>query len=395
MTKKQTVSLPSILDNDFYKFTMQYAVMSLFPKAKAKYHFINRGQHPCPPGFADVLRASVNSMQDLRLTKQEKEFLTITCPYLSPVYLDFLEGYRYDPHEVQIEQNGEELSVSIEGFWYRTILWEVPILSLISENYYCQHDLHRNTNEQVFKTTEEKIKKLNELGVTVAEFGTRRRHSFAVHDVVVGALKKFGENTFVGTSNVYLAMKHNTKPIGTHAHEWFMFHAARYGFKMANILGLEHWVDVYRGDLGIALSDTYTSKVFFEQFDKKFAKLFDGMRHDSGDAIEFARQAIEHYQKLGINPLTKTIIFSDALNYEKVKRIVNFCRGKIGMSFGIGTNLTNDVGLQPLNIVIKLSESYPEGGPWIPVVKLSDEKGKYTGEERMIQLAKTVLDIET
>ncbi len=395
MNQTRTVTLPSILDNDFYKFTMQHAVMNLFPKAKAKYHFINRGQHRFPPGFAEALRASVEAMEGLQLTKQEKKFLTATCPYLNPVYFDFLEGYRYNADEVKIEQNGEELSVSIEGYWYRTILWEVPLLSLISENYYCLHHLDRNSDKEVFKTTEDKIKKYHLLGVTVAEFGTRRRHSFKVHDLVVEALKKYGDNSFVGTSNVYLAMKHNTKPIGTHAHEWFMFHAARYGFKMANILGLEHWVDIYRGDLGIALSDTYTSKVFFEQFDKKFAKLFDGIRHDSGDPVDFAQQAIDHYQALGIDPTKKTIIFSDSLNYEKVERIVNFCRGKIGMSFGIGTNLTNDVGLQPLNIVIKLTEAYPESGPWIPVVKLSDEKGKYTGEEKMIQLAKTVLDIET
>ena len=395
MNQTRTVTLPSILDNDFYKFTMQHAVMNLFPKAKAKYHFINRGQHRFPPGFAEALRASVEAMEGLQLTKQEKKFLTATCPYLNPVYFDFLEGYRYNADEVKIEQNGEELSVSIEGYWYRSILWDVPFLSLISENYYCLHHLDRNSDKEVFKTTEDKIKKYHLLGVTVAEFGTRRRHSFKVHDLVVEALKKYGDNSFVGTSNVYLAMKHNTKPIGTHAHEWFMFHAARYGFKMANILGLEHWVDIYRGDLGIALSDTYTSKVFFEQFDKKFAKLFDGIRHDSGDPVDFAQQAIDHYQALGIDPTKKTIIFSDSLNYEKVERIVNFCRGKIGMSFGIGTNLTNDVGLQPLNIVIKLTEAYPESGPWIPVVKLSDEKGKYTGEEKMIQLAKTVLDIET
>jgi nicotinate phosphoribosyltransferase len=172
-----------------------------------------------------------------------------------------------------------------------------------------------------------------------------------------------------------------------------MFHAARYGYKMANTLALEHWVDVYRGDLGIALSDTFTSDVFFQQFDKKFAKLFDGVRHDSGDPLKFADQTIEHYQKLGINPLSKTIIFSDALNYEKVARITAHCKGRIGVSFGIGTNFTNDVGLKPMNIVIKLVEAYPEGGPWIPVVKLSDEKGKYSGDPEMISLAKIILHI--
>jgi nicotinate phosphoribosyltransferase len=172
-----------------------------------------------------------------------------------------------------------------------------------------------------------------------------------------------------------------------------MFHAAQNGFKMANSSALENWVKVYRGDLGIALSDTYTSKVFHKQFDRMFAKLFDGVRHDSGNALEFAGQTIQHYRSLSIDPQSKTIIFSDALNYEKVERIAKYCRGKIGMSFGIGTNLTNDVGLTPMNIVIKMVEAFPEGDAWTPVVKLSDEKGKYTGDERTIQLAKSILNI--
>jgi nicotinate phosphoribosyltransferase len=268
------------------------------------------------------------------------------------------------------------------------------VLSLISELYYRLHRLDRINDEEVSKRTIQKIEQYNKLGVTVAEFGTRRRHSYKVHRLVMRALKNFGGNSFVGTSNVHMAMLNQVKPIGTHAHEWFMFHAAKFGFKMANSMGLENWVDVYRGDLGIALSDTYTSKVFFKQFDKKFAKLFDGIRHDSGDPIIFAAETIKHYEKLGIDPLSKTIIFSDALNYEKVARIVDFCRGKIGMSFGIGTNLTNDVGLQAMNIVIKLVSAYPEGGEWTPVVKLSDEKGKYTGEPRVIELAREILDID-
>src|SRR5689334_22316177 len=126
MNSPTAVSLPSILDNDFYKFTMQQAVINLFPKAKARYRFINRGHHRFHHGFAEALRASVAAMKDLRLSREEKSFLTVTCPYLDPVYLDFLEGYRYDPGEVQIEQDGEEVSVTIEGYWYRTILWEVP-----------------------------------------------------------------------------------------------------------------------------------------------------------------------------------------------------------------------------------------------------------------------------
>lgn len=390
---QSTTLLSSLLDNDFYKFTMQYAVIHLFPRAKAKYAFINRGKHLFPEGFAAALRASVDAMASLKLTKEEKDFLALTCPYLSPTYLDFLEGYTYNPAEVTIEQNGDDLNVSVEGYWYRTILWEVPLLCLISELYYKLTNIQRVPDEEVYSITREKIGQYNQLRVTIAEFGTRRRHSYEVHKIVMQALKQNGGASFVGTSNVHLAMINNVKPIGTHAHEWFMFHAAKYGYKMANSLALEHWSDVYRGDLGIALSDTYTSDVFFQQFDKKFAKLFDGVRHDSGDAIDFAQKTINHYKRLGIDPLSKTITFSDSLNYDKVARIAAFCRGSIGMSFGIGTNFTNDVGLPAMNIVMKLTEAYPEGEPWTKVVKLSDEKGKYTGDPEEIALVKTILYI--
>jgi nicotinate phosphoribosyltransferase len=389
----EPTTLTSILDNDFYKFTMQNGVISLFPKAKARYEFINRGKHSFPKGFAEELRKSVDAMGNVKLTSEEKKWLAIACPYLSPTYLDFLQGYCYNPEEVVIEQNGEDVSIFIEGYWYRTILWEVPLLSLVSELFYKLNNMKRKSDEEVKEITRRKIEKYNKIGVTIADFGTRRRHSYRVHQLVMDALKEFGGTAFVGSSNVHFAMVNGVKPIGTHAHEWFMFHAAKYGFKMANELGLEDWVNVYRGDLGIALSDTYTTEVFFTQFDKKFAKLFDGVRHDSGSAIEFAQKTIHHYERLGIDPRSKTIIFSDALNYDKVARIADYCRGRIGMSFGIGTNLTNDVGLNPMNIVIKMVEALPEGGEWTPVVKLSDERGKYTGEEKMIKLAKEILHI--
>jgi Nicotinic acid phosphoribosyltransferase len=257
------VRLKSILDNDFYKITMQNAVVKLFPNEKVKYQFINRGKHHFPEGFAEELRKSVNAMAELKLTKDEKQFLKETCPYLELPYLDFLGGYHYDPSEVKIVQAENDLQVTVEGEWYRTILWEVPLLALISELHYEMNHLERDSNEMVIGKTLEKANQLNKLGVTFAEFGTRRRHSYKVQDLVVEALVQNKTSKFIGSSNVHFAMKYGVKPIGTHAHEWFMFHAAEYGFKMANALSLEHWVDVYRGDLGVALSDTYTTDVFF------------------------------------------------------------------------------------------------------------------------------------
>jgi nicotinate phosphoribosyltransferase len=385
--------LGSILDNDFYKITMQCAVIRLFPDIKGRYRFINRGKHLFPEGFGDELRRHVNAMANLALSKQEKDFLSVRCPYLNPAYLDFLQGYRYDPAEVTIAQNGTELEVSVEGYWYRTILWEVPLLALISELFYKMEGMNRISNEALALRTRGKMNVFKELGVTVAEFGTRRRHSYEVQKEVLNTMMEYSAGEFVGTSNVHLAMLFDVKIIGTHAHEWFMFHGARYGYKIANAFALKSWVKVFKGDLGIALTDTYTTEVFFTQFSKQFAKLFDGVRHDSGDPLLFAEKTIAHYQRLGINPLHKSIIFSDGLNPEKVATITRACKDRIGISFGIGTNLTNDVGLQPMNIVMKLVEIAAPDMHWTPTVKLSDEPGKQTGNAGMVRLARELLEI--
>lgn len=385
----------SILDNDFYKITMQCAVVKLYPEAVVKYRFFNRGNHQFPEGFAEALTEQIQAMSQLALTKEEKSFLTVACPYLNPAYIDFLEGYRYDPSEVSVVQDGGDLSVEVEGLWYRTILWEVPLLSLISELKYKVTGEERWSDEKIVKNTTEKTDLFKSLGIRFAEFGTRRRHSRAVHELVSKTLNSTGAKSYMGSSNVYLAMKEGRRPIGTHAHEWFMYHAAEFGFKMANRRALDGWVDVFRGDLGVALSDTYTTEVFFRQFDKKLAKLFDGVRHDSGDPVEFSKKTIAHYEKLGINPHYKFIIFSDGLNPDKVESITEATKGKIGISFGIGTNLTNDVGLRPMNIVMKLTDVMSNDGTWTPAVKLSDEHGKTTGDARMVALAQEILKINT
>lgn len=380
-----------LTDNDLYKFTMQYGVISLFPLSQVRYKFINRGPDNFPEGFAERLRDEVEQMRNLKLSQEEYNYMRERCYYLPPSYLDFLAAYRFDPNELKISQQGGHLDIEIQGYWYRTILWEVPLMAMISELYFQMTGQKTDSDDEREKKTAAKAKRYTELGVKVAEFGTRRRYSYQNHDDVVRILK--GYDTFVGTSNVYLAMKYDTTPIGTHAHEWFMFHAAKYGTKYANRSGLEDWVKVYRGDLGIALSDTYTTEVFFRDFDTLFAKLFDGVRHDSGDAIEFAQKTIDHYKKLRINPLSKTIVFSDALDPVTVERIAEFCKGKIGMSFGIGTNFTNDVGVKPLNMVIKLSHVMDEDGRWTEVVKLSDNPGKHTGNTEIVRQIKNELGI--
>jgi len=386
--------IKSILDTDLYKITMMMAVIKKFPYAKVRYAFINRGKTKFLEGFAEELQKQVKFMEDLFLTKDEKLWLKKTCYYLDPSYLDFLYGYRYDSSEVKITQKEGELEVTIEGFFYRTILWEVPLMAIISELYFRMTDQESFDYYKRMENNNNKMNLFRANGIRYADFGTRRRFSYGNQYEVVNQMRKtFGNKNFVGTSNVHLAHKLNTKPIGTHAHEWFMFHAAKYGYKMADKLAMENWVDVFRGDLGIALSDTFTTEVFFKSFDKKFAKLYDGIRQDSGDPIEFADKTIVHYKSLGIDPKSKTIVFSDSLDPKKAVEINEYCKDKIMCSFGIGTNFTNDVGVKPLNMVIKMSEAKPEGEDWQPTIKLSDDKGKHTGDEKEIQIAKQVLGL--
>lgn len=388
--------IDSILDNDLYKFTMQHAVIKLFPRAKAQFSFVNRGKTAFPDGFAAAVQTEIDAMANLKLSKKEKLFLEEACYYLPPTYLDFLQGYRFSPSEVLVTQHGGELSIEIEGYWYRAILWEVPLMAIISELYFKLTKQEPNKLEWRVNQTVEKAKQYKALGISFADFGTRRRFSKENHALVIETLKAHSGMSFIGTSNVHFAHLYDIKPIGTHAHEWFMFHAAKYGYKLANQLALDNWVDVYRGDLGIALSDTFTSDVFFQSFDTKLAKLFDGVRQDSGDPLVFADKTIAHYRKLHIDPKAKTIIFSDNLKPETVAEITEYCKDKIRISFGIGTNLTNDVGVAPLNMVIKLTAARPEDyDHWIGTVKLSDSKGKYTGSEAAVELCQRTLCLDS
>ncbi len=384
----------SILDSDLYKFSMQCAVMKLFPNAKVQYEFIDRNNITYPNGFDEELRKRVHSMAELKLKMPEYMFLSKTCPYLDKSYLDFLMGYKYDPSEVGIIQKDGKLQIKISGYWYRTILWEVPLMAMISELYFeMTNQKSIDINEQT-KINTEKAQYMRMHALKFADFGTRRRYSYDVQKKVIYDLMNYGGESFVGTSNVHFAMMYNTKPIGTHAHEWFMFHSAKYGYKFSNSIALDNWSNVYRGNLGIALSDTLTTDIFLKSFDMMHAKLFDGVRHDSGDPFIFMDKVIDHYIKLGIDPISKTIIYSDGLNVKEAERIAKYCKNRIKLSFGIGTNFTNDVGVTPLNIVIKMTAADPNGdGEWTPTVKLSDNPGKHTGLPEEIELCKKILKI--
>lgn len=398
-TSKSIIS--SLLDTDLYKISMMAAVMHRYPKTNVRYQFFNRGRTPFPANFAFQLRQEINALATISLQPDEAQFLRKACPYLSPAYIDLLSGYRFNPSEVSVYQSDENLEVKIEGPWYRTILWEVPLMAIISELYFVNagHGAVMPPNEFIddteYNVTDKAANKADALyyeSCSFADFGTRRRYSKRVHDFVIQGLIKGGQESFVGTSNVHFAMKYGIKPIGTMAHEWAMYHAAKYGYRSANKMMMGRWSDIYNGNLGIVLTDTFTTDNFFSSFDTFYAKLFDGIRHDSADPYAFGDMAIEHYKKLNIDPMTKTIVFSDGLTYVEAINLQKHFDGRIKVSFGIGTHFTNDVGAKPLNIVIKMTGVNIDGS-WVPAIKLSDEKGKHTGDAKEIASCKQVLGI--
>lgn len=386
--------IASTADNDLYKFTMQNGVCNLYPKEIVRYEFFIREDREFPDGFGKLLREAVDSFRGLTLPKDVEDYVREKCYFFSPVYLDFLKGYRFDPGEVDIVQEGHKIKVTIRGYWYRTILWESPLMATISNLYFQETGTSTLTRDQRRETNKEKAEALERMKALFSEFGVRRRVSFENHDEVIGDLKEFAPTALVGTSNLHLGAKHNIKVVGTQAHEWFMFHGAKFGFGMANQIALQRWIDVYQGDLGIALTDTFTSKSFYETaFDKKYAKLCDGVRQDSGDALEFIDLTVDHYKKLQIDSRLKSIVFSDGINsIQTVENIKAYCKDKINDAYGIGTWMTNDVGLKPLNIVIKLTAVFING-IWVPTVKLSDSLTKHTGPVQTINLCKDTLRI--
>lgn len=389
--------IQSILDNDLYKFTMQLAVLELFPKAEAEYRFTNRGTQRFSTEFVEELKRVINEeLPKLALTEEEYNWLSEHCPYLKPMYLEYLKNFRFKPYEVKVCLTEEkDLDIRIKGPWHSTILWEIVLMAVVSELYFAtiekawKGDSENGcTSESVLAAYESKIlemgKVLEENNCFFSEFGTRRRRSSELHDLVMKTLS--GIKTLMGTSNVYFAKKYNLKPIGTVGHEWIMGTSALVGLRYANRFAFDNWIDVYNGDLGIALTDTFGSKAFFKDMDLRLSKIYDGFRHDSGDPYDFVDAVIEHYRKMGIDPMKKSIVFSDALNTDMAILLKKYCEGRINCSFGIGTSLTNNSDVfresPPLNMVIKLHSI--DG---IPVVKLSDSPEKETGERDAIRVA--------
>lgn len=381
--------IKDFLDNDLYKFTTMNAIQKKFPDAEVVYRFADREGTNFPPGFSDALLEEVEAMRGLVLTASAEQYLRRKGYYFDSVFFDLLKGYRFDPSEVSVRQDGGQLEVEIRGLWYRTVLWEVPLMAIISELYFRMNKVRA---EEVHGKTVAKARHFAEIGADISEFGTRRRFSFDVQDQVVALMKQYMGKYLKGSSNIYLAMKYDLTPMGTHPHEWFMYHGAHYGYRAANAMALANWVEVYHGNLGIALTDTYTTDNFFNSFDTLYAKLFDGLRWDSGDPFIFTEKVLKYYREKRIDPRSKTVVYSDALDLKRVQEIKSFINNRLHDVYGIGTYLTNDVGVKPLNIVIKMVECKPQGcRDFLPVVKLSDVAGKHSGDSEEIALCLALL----
>lgn len=375
----------SILDTDLYKFTTSYAYMKLFPQARGTFEFFDRDLTEYPEDFVQKVYLELSNLGMLRLTNSELDYMTSNCRFVPQVYWEWLYSFRFNSGKVQVWLDDKKhLHITVTDYLYKVTLYEVPILAIISELR--NRVLGNNCDmSEVIKKLEPKLRLSNVAGIKFSEFGTRRRFSYNVQDEVVSAIKE-GSIYCTGTSNCYLAMKYEMPMMGTHPHEWFMFHGAQFGYKHANYMALENWVNVYDGDLGIALSDTYTSGIFLSNLSRKQAKLFDGVRCDSGNEFDFIDKLVARYKELGIDATTKTIVFSNALDFTKALEIQEYCKEKIRCSFGIGTNLTNDTGFAPSNIVMKLTQCKMNvNQEWRECIKLSDDEGKHTGSPEEVQ----------
>jgi nicotinate phosphoribosyltransferase len=392
----------SILDTDLYKFTVSYAYMKLFPDAECTFTFCDRNKKPRTKEFFNKFVDLFNEFaKHAYLTHKEYDWLTNShmIDFIPSYYWEWLSSFRFDPSKVDIYLDDDSiLQINVTDKCYKATLYEIPFLFLVNEVNsltYCGVDPVKTNQELISK-----IALANGHELKFSEFGTRRRYSQYVQNSIINLIN-MQSDTCVGTSNVLFAMRYNMRPCGTHPHEWFMFHGAQYGYQSANYMALENWVNVYDGDLGIALTDTYTSDVFFSNFSTKQAKLFDGIRQDSGDELDFTVKALNFYNSKGINPKTKTIVYSNALNFEKAAYIKDRVSDNINASFGIGTNLTCDVWLingehvTPENIVMKMSKCrMNENQKWINTIKISDDLGKHMGDSDEFNAACQILKIK-
>ena len=388
--------ITSLLDTDLYKFTMMQVVLHQFPGAEVEYRFKCRNKVNLAP-FVSEIREEIRGLCNLRFQDAELAYLK-AMRFIKGDFIDFLGIFRLNEKYVSVTALPTgEIDVSIKGPWLHTILFEVPVLSIINEVYF------RNTQKQpnLLEGRARLGTKIAQLqaddlqALKIADYGTRRRFGKVWHEEVLRTLAtKLGAGVsgqFAGTSNVLFAMKLGMTPLGTMAHEYLQAcQALGPRLRDSQVFGFESWAKEYRGDLGIALSDVYGMNAFLRDFDMYFCKLFDGARHDSGDPFQWGERMIAHYLKNRVDPKTKTLIFSDGLTVPRTIELYKQFKGRCQLAFGIGTNLTNDLGYEPLQIVIKMIRCNGQ-----PVAKLSDTPSKnMCDDEKYLAYLRQVFEIE-
>ena len=371
--------ITSLLDTDLYKFTMWQALLHRHPQTQAEYEFVCRNQPAYPlADLLDEVNAELDHLCQLRFTPGELDYLG-GLRFIKSDFIDFLRIFQFQRAFISASAEGEQLRIVARGPQVHMMGFEIFVLAIVNELYFRRFDAAAALAQGRINLAQ-KIAQLQQLASEVAlahpfelfDFGVRRRYSSAWQREVVQAFASQAGEWFKATSNVYLARELNLVPVGTMAHEYLQTYQAL-GVRLRDFqtAALEDWVQEYRGDLGIALTDTIGMDAFLSDFDLYFAKLFDGLRHDSGDPYVWGEKALAHYEKLRIDAHTKRLVFSDGLDIARALALYRHFGERTQLGFGIGTQLTNDMGLEPLSIVMKLTHANGQ-----PVAKISDSPGK-------------------
>ncbi|WP_018609870.1 nicotinate phosphoribosyltransferase [Uliginosibacterium gangwonense] len=371
----------SLLENDLYKFTMWQSLLHSHPGAQAEYSFVCRNATAFPLAeLKEEVEAELDHLCTLNFTQDELDYLS-SLRFIKSDFVDFLTVFRFQRRFIQVSTHNGQLVIHATGPLVHVMGFEIFVLYIVNELYFRRLD-QTSVMDVARQRLDTKVTQLcaaetellddGKFPFMLFDFGLRRRYSGAWQEEVVQRFAKAAPALFRGTSNVYLAKQYGLTPIGTMAHEYLQAYQS-FGFRLRDFqkAALEGWVQEYRGDLGTALTDVVGMDAFLNDFDLYFAKLFDGLRHDSGDPTEWGEKAIAHYKKLRIDPCTKRLVFSDGLNVPRAIELYRHFRGRIQTSFGIGTDLTNDTPHKALNIVMKITACNGQ-----PVAKLSDSPGK-------------------
>lgn len=386
----------SLIDTDRYKYTMMQLAYHHFPKADVEYHFKCRDEGVNLIPYMKEIEDELKHYCTLQLQADELDYMEHIG--YKKTFLSFLKHFKPDFSYVSVERSHEEfgaIDIVVRGPWVETILFEIPVLYIVNEVYYRNtvvtdyNEGRRRLNLKISKVKELEAPLCNKL--KIVEFGTRRRRSFEWQDEVVRTMKGSMPVQLVGTSNLYLAKKYDLAPKGTQAHEyWQACQVLGGNLRDFQKFALSKWIEEYKDDYLVALTDVLGVDPFFNDFGRFYAKAYDGLRHDSGDPFEFTNKALKHYEKLGIDPKSKEIMYSDGLNFDLVFKLLHSYHDKVNVSFGIGTNLTNDFNEKALSIVMKMTHCNG-----MPVAKLSDSPGKTMCKDiRYIEYLKYVFNIK-